>query len=765
MRRIGRYEVVSELGRGGMGAVFKAWDPQDRTHVAVKLLLQASDPRQLSRFRREAQVMQRLQHPNVVPVRGYGEDGGRPYLVMDLVAGEPLDQRIEARGPLSPSLTAEIGRSLASALAAGHAQGILHRDVKPSNVLLRTDGEVLLTDFGLAKDVNLDATQLTVEGGFMGTLGFAAPEQAQGRAELMGPPCDVYGLGATLYYTLSGRPPFEGRSMIEIVDAQQRPPVSLRSLRPEIPQELAALVACCLEPELSARYRSCELVERDLRVFLSGERPGAPADPTPSRVPLGLALVLVAGLGVWGGWTLATGDGAAAEEVAEAPRAKPPLESPPAKPPLEALLARAATAFERQEWETARLVFERVLQRDPEHVDALHGLWRTLRELGDPAEREVLERAFAANPHPDLCLALAEANLVAEDEPAALAVLRVGHSATPDDPRLNRKLGALYTALDQPQEALPYLQRAWELQPTYAQAVNLASGLHQLGRNAEALPLARRATAENPDSLQSWFLLGMILTHLEDYRAARAPFAEVWERSGGNYPLAVRPYARSLRESGLPQEAVAVLSRGLADAPDNVDWLLSRALSYSALGKAEEELADLDAALKLQPDETTALRNRSVARFALEDYEGALADAEHLQALEPDSLTAWVQIGACHYALGAWEPAAAAYGQAIELSPDSALYCIGRAQALAELGRLEEAVADFTAALERDPGQQSARWQLGKALDELGETERALEQMRVMLKRSEEGSRDHSVASHWIERLSKKLAEQEPPGD
>ena len=380
MRRIGRYEVVSELGRGGMGAVFKAWDPQERTHVAVKLLLQASDPRQLSRFRREAQVMQRLQHPNVVPVRGYGEDDGRPYLVMDLVSGEPLDQRIEARGPLPPSLAAEIGRSLASALAAGHAQGILHRDVKPSNVLLRNDGEVLLTDFGLAKDVNLDATQLTVEGGFMGTLGFAAPEQAQGRAELMGPPCDVYGLGATLYYTLSGRPPFEGRSMIEVVDAQQRPPVSLRTLRPEVPQELAALIACCLEPELSARYSSCELVERDLRGFLSGERPGAPADPTPSRAPLAAALVLVAGLGLWGGWTLATGD---PDPTPQAPVEPPPVELSPAEPPpaelpsaepppsLETLLEHAAGAFEREEWETARLGFERVLRRDPEHRNTI----------------------------------------------------------------------------------------------------------------------------------------------------------------------------------------------------------------------------------------------------------------------------------------------------------------------------------------------------------------------------------------------------------
>ncbi|MEZ6189565.1 MAG: serine/threonine-protein kinase, partial [Planctomycetota bacterium] len=201
MQRIDRYEVRKELGRGGAGAVFEAWDPAAREAVAIKLLL-VNDPRHVQRFRREARILEHLDHPHVIPVRAWGEDRGKPYLVMDLIQGQTLEDRIAEQGPLPPTRAAELGLALAQALECAHGQGILHRDVKPSNVLLRLDGVPVLTDFGLAKEVALDATQLSVEGGFMGTLGYVAPEQAMGRSAEIGPATDVYGLGATLYHAL-----------------------------------------------------------------------------------------------------------------------------------------------------------------------------------------------------------------------------------------------------------------------------------------------------------------------------------------------------------------------------------------------------------------------------------------------------------------------------------------------------------------------------------------------------------------------------------
>ncbi|MCA8924977.1 MAG: serine/threonine protein kinase, partial [Planctomycetes bacterium] len=295
MDRIGHYQVMGELGRGGMGVVFKAWDPHSQSHVAIKLLLAAHNPKRLSRFKREVQVLQRLQHPNVVPIRDFGEAEGRPYLVMQLVDGKSLDDLVEARGPLPPSMVAEVGMKLASALAAAHELGILHRDVKPDNVLLRADGEVVLGDFGLAKDVALEQSQLTVEGGFLGTPGYVAPEQAMGEAERVGPATDVYGLGATLYYALTGRAPVEGSTVFEIMTNIHQAPPRIRSLRSDVPKELAHLVERCLKAELSERYRSCALLERDLDDYLHGtsryEVPGAPSSRRVPAAALGLGAV------------------------------------------------------------------------------------------------------------------------------------------------------------------------------------------------------------------------------------------------------------------------------------------------------------------------------------------------------------------------------------------------------------------------------------------------------------------------------------------
>jgi serine/threonine-protein kinase len=202
---IGRYRLVEQIGRGGMGEVWRAQAPDGR-EVALKLLLagRGAGPDQRRRFGTEVRTQLRLRHPNLVALLDAGEtDAGVPFLVLEWVPGETLAARLAREGPLHPRDAVELVRRLALALAHCHGQGVLHRDLKPENVLLRAgDGEPLLTDFGLARD--LDVSLATRSGVSLGTPGWWSPEQAFGQTGAVGPRSDVYGLGALLYAALTG---------------------------------------------------------------------------------------------------------------------------------------------------------------------------------------------------------------------------------------------------------------------------------------------------------------------------------------------------------------------------------------------------------------------------------------------------------------------------------------------------------------------------------------------------------------------------------
>ncbi len=217
---------MAELGRGGFGAVFRARDPASGREVAIKVLFAgaAAPPSARARFAREAQALARLRHPNIVAVHDAGEVDGAPFLVMDLVEGEGLDGRLRRGGPLDPLEAARVTLAVARALGHAHRVGVLHRDVKPPNVLLPADGgEPRLADFGLARDLD-DTERLTRTGVLLGTPGFCAPEQLGGGGAV-GPATDVYGAGATLYMALTGLAPMRGASASEVPLAPAgRPP-------------------------------------------------------------------------------------------------------------------------------------------------------------------------------------------------------------------------------------------------------------------------------------------------------------------------------------------------------------------------------------------------------------------------------------------------------------------------------------------------------------------------------------------------------------
>lgn len=306
MLALGPYRILRKLGAGGMGAVFEVERPGDPRRLAAKVLLR-TDPRARERFRREGQLVARLEHPGIVAVRDAGETAdGRPFLVFDLVAASSLAEVLR-RGPMAEPEVVQLGVRLARALGHAHARGVVHRDVKPENILIDAEGAPRVMDFGIASAGDLE--RLTRTGEFTGTIRYMAPEQLSA-SSAVGPPADVHALGLVLHESITGRQPFDDADgpalMVAIVS--RRPP-DLRALDRRVSPGLSALVARCLEKEPASRPEHGDALADALeRLPLAGR-----TDSSRRRLLAGAALLSVSAATavMVGGPTDATGPGPA----------------------------------------------------------------------------------------------------------------------------------------------------------------------------------------------------------------------------------------------------------------------------------------------------------------------------------------------------------------------------------------------------------------------------------------------------------------------
>jgi serine/threonine protein kinase len=324
-KKIGQYQIVTELGRGGMGVVYLARQPSLNRHVALKVLNinLAADPDDAARFKSEAKLAASLQHPNIVQIYEVGEQDGYAFMALEYIEGGTLHDFLSSH-ELGPRQAAALVEALAGAMQHAHGIGVIHRDLKPANILLSRAAErgsklgeekpassdtrppalgiAKITDFGLAKQMN-QSIHLTATGIALGTPSYMAPEQAKDDRKNIGPISDVYSLGAILYECLTGKPPFSGKTplitMQQVVKSRPSPPTEIRA---GVPERLEQICLKCLEKNPKNRYPDAEALADALRRFLDGE--AVNEQPVAALPKSSLILAILLGLSIVGNLVL-----------------------------------------------------------------------------------------------------------------------------------------------------------------------------------------------------------------------------------------------------------------------------------------------------------------------------------------------------------------------------------------------------------------------------------------------------------------------------
>jgi tetratricopeptide (TPR) repeat protein len=717
------YEIVAELGRGGMGVVYQARQCSLKRLVALKMILTGLHTHSTARvrFRTEAEAVARLSHPNIVQIYEVGEQGGRPFLSLEYVDGGSLLQQVAGTAqPERPA--ARLVETLARAVHYTHQRGILHRDLKPSNVLVTADGTPKLTDFGLAKVLDADSSPTRTET-LLGTPSYMAPEQAAADTRKVGAPADVYSMGAILYQLLTGRPPFQGATPLHTLEqVRTQEPVPPRRWRRSLSPDLDTICLKCLEKEPDRRYPSAEALADDLHCFVQGQpiraRPvpvwqrlwrSARRRPAPVLWAVGAAALLTLLL-------IGRSYFQAADQLAR---------------------HRAEERYQQFVRQRDRAIFHGLLTPDQGTL-FLGAEAATHLKTAESAAREALALAGVEPPPrgggqrggaamaPGFPAAR-QAAMAADCYTLLLVLASVrGRQLKPGEGPSRRC-----------HEALRILDRARRLGfQTRAYHLRRAHFLEQLGQQREARKARSRAASLPPEGALDHFLVGEERYRRGAWEQARNSFNRALTLEPGHFWaqffLAVCHLKRQHWEA-----AKAGLNACLTQQPDFVWAYLFRSLANEQLQAFGEARADFQKALRLNPNEDARyvlFLTRGILHFNQRQLERAAADFRKACALKPAQYNAYLNLAQVYLAQRRFDEAARLARKARRFRPPLQVvvgYHIERGRNLLRDKKYKEAVRACAAALELSPQQPLPHEVLGRAwlaLGRYGQAERSFDQ-------------------------------------
>jgi tetratricopeptide (TPR) repeat protein/tRNA A-37 threonylcarbamoyl transferase component Bud32 len=789
-QRLGRYELLREVGKGGIGTVYKAQDTQLRRIVALKTLRTDIAPVGVvaARLVREAQATAKLKHPGIVTVHDAGEIDGVPFIAMEFVEGRHLGEVLK-EGKAKRDALVRILHKAARAIAHAHEQGVVHRDLKPGNILVRADGEPVIIDFGLARSLDPQEAKALTQSA-IGTPFYMSPEQVRD-SKSAGPATDVYALGVTLYESLTGRVPFDAATHFELfqrilAEDPRRP----REIDPSIPPELEtiALVAMAKEPRF--RYGSARALADDLDRWLRGEpilaRPPSLTQRAvrtltrqgPRIAGAAAAVVLVVAGLFWlradqqhRAFRQAKGEaerafqaGDWAKALFEAERALAiDADDGVAKLAVDCRARMASKSADVERRERYQALQERLKPidaairetrsffyfRDVDIRAKLKSLEASLAEL------ESLALAYAE--FPDAWAALGTGWYLAGDLGRAERALAKAERVAPADAVVNFTLGRI--CLDRAMAEL-FVDESGSSEQRKARSQGLIDrartyfavktegwgGAREVDRRLAEVAVAVaherwvdvanlcdegiRAFAGELGSEEFWYLKSWTTTGTARLRC----FEKALERRP-HYAWAYLVRGNAKREAWDIDGAIADYTKGL-ESNQRIPYLYNnRGVARWLKGQIDAAIADYGEAIRLDPSYPTAYSNRAMAHAMKGAYDEGLADCDRAIELHARSAGAYVNRGIIRYAKGDAEGAIADYTKGLEFNPKSVAIFVNRAAARVYRGDVEGALKDFDAAMEADPSAGSPYAARGSLRIERGDLDAAEEDFEEAIRR------------------------------
>jgi serine/threonine protein kinase/tetratricopeptide (TPR) repeat protein len=780
--RLGSFEILSPLGAGGMGEVYRASDHRLGREVAIKILPEAfaQDPARLARFEREARLLASVNHPGLAAIYGIEQEGPVRYIVMELVPGETLAEKL-ATGALPLRESLQIGRQIAEALEAAHERGIVHRDLKPSNIKVTPEGKVKVLDLGLAKamDPKVEASDAsksptmvldqTRPGVILGTAEFMSPEQARGKST--DKRTDIWALGCVLFEMLSGRRAFAGETISDILAGILTAEPDWNALPTATPRRVRDLMRRCLEKDVNQRLRDVGDARIEIEQVLSGHD-SAPLPEKRSRLPRRLALALPAILIVASGllWMNRRRPRAPVAPSRHTLAVLPfrDLSSPAGDSPMgdglvETMSARlgrvpgvqvvtpgpgiVSSAHGRDPFLVARdygadLFLQGAIQRDKEKVRITYAVWNR-------TSREQIASGDVTGPASEVF------SIQDQLTERVCKELNVQPASTREPPTgLTPAQQVRYV------EALGVLQR-WDLAGAIDDAIVRLTALVE---EAPGSPLARAALARAE-------LRKYEVSHDRKWADRAVEDASRAAAAGATIPAVQATRGAVLARTGRAPEGVAELQKAVAREPNSLDIMLSLASAQLAAGQAADAEATYRRAMALAPGSWLPYNGLGTLYYGKGRYADAVNMFEQVVRLTPDNVRGWNNLGGAsqqvdaldrareayrtsaklkptdanthsnlgtlEFALGRYAQSAEAFEQATKLSPDKSLYWanLGDAERHVE-GRQSRAAEDYRRAAERarseiavDPRDAAARTTLAIALARMGDGRGAREEM------------------------------------
>lgn len=771
-QKLGDFEILSVIGTGGMGAVFLAQQVSLDREVALKVINDITGARgkSLERFKREAKVLARISHPNIVPIYEVGEEGPYSYFAMEFVQGTSLDRILARIRNASPDEKASdvmrkclenkdhiysdksgdtegsngaaidtdyifiVSRMIiriASALEYAHEKEILHRDIKPSNILVGSDGTAKLVDFGLARSETEQT--ITVTGELFGTLPYMPPEQIR-KPETVDCRSDVYSLAVTYYECLTLHPPFEGDTVNETMEmVKSKEAIPPKKYCPHLSTDFNTVLLHALEKSPEDRYQTSTDFAADIGNVLefrpiTAKRPSITrrAYKTMRRNPLRVAIVCALSMVILLGYFLLSTYGQK-RSIAIASR----------------MQSIAGRSFDEGEYEVALGYYEKLLRVNPDNVEA-YCKAGTCCQLLRQFEKalEAYENAILLDPNFAAAYrGLGEVYFLLHRDEDAIEAYKQAIRLTPESTALYRSLASLYTIVNHPEESRECYEQivaiTQDIDPAgrHAHYYDLGLAYNNLGHYAEATAVLNKAVRLNPDLPFAYYSLGVAYDELGDR-----------ERSIASFEEAVRTYRRAIRldpndkdahsflalsytRLGRYEEALEAYKQAIAIEPTDASNHASLAGVYEQLGLYEEAIEAYKQAIKIDPN-----HNHARAYFALGFvYDQLGRHEEALQPLwryletNPNDVIIYLSLGQIYRQLGRYEEAIRTYKQAITIDPNDARTYEDLGIAYLESGRYEESVQAYKQALEIDPNSAIIHNYLGVVYSQLDLYEHAVE--------------------------------------